>query len=270
MPRHTRRPRTAVVLNRERLAPNMVRLRLRADDLQATELSFTDSYIKFILPRPGSGLTWPFDPEQARESLPAEQQPVLRAYTIRAFDPDAATMTVDVVTHGDEGIAGVWATTATPGESVGFVGPGGAWKPSGPYQHFVLAGDESAAPAIAAALEALPEGTTATVFLEVDHPFEVPQPEGVTTHWLMRGNALPGDPLVQAVRSHEFPAEPTGWFVHGVAEMVRDLRRHLFVERGVPREAVSISGYWRRGMTDEQWRATKKEFNAQLEADLNP
>ena len=50
--------------------------------------------------------------------------------------------------------------------------------------------------------------------------------------------------------------------------MVRDLRRHLFVERGVPREAVSISGYWRRGMTDEQWRATKKEFNAQMEADL--
>lgn len=268
MPRPTRRPRSTVVLDREQLAPNLLRLRLRADDLQSEEVAFTDSYVKFILPRPGTDLAWPFDPEQVRDSLPPEQQPVLRAYTIRAFDPETSTMTVDFVTHGDEGIAGVWAATVAPGESVGFVGPGGAWSPTASYRHFVLAGDEAAAPAIAAAVDALPEGTTATVFLEVDHRFAMPDPDGVTIHWLMRGDALPGDPLIDAVRSHEFPGEPTGWFVHGVAEMVRDLRRHLLVERGVPRDAVSISGYWRRGMTDEQWRATKKEFNAQLEADL--
>lgn len=268
MPRPVRRPRTAVVLDRERLAPNMVRLRLRSDDLQAAEVSFTDTYIKFILPRPGTDLAWPFDLEQVRESLPSEQQPVLRAYTIRAFDPDSHTMTVDFVTHGAAGIAGVWAETVAPGAPVGFLGPGGAWAPTPEYRHFVLVGDESAAPAIAAALDALPEGTSATVFLEVEHRFDLPEPDGVVVHWLLRGDELPGDPLIRAVRAHEFPEEPTGWFVHGVAEMVRDLRRHLFVERGVPREAVSISGYWRRGMTDEQWRATKKEFNAQMEADL--
>lgn len=268
MPRPARRPRTAVVLDRERLAPNLVRLRLRADDLEVAEVAFTDSYVKFILPRPGSDLAWPFDPEQLRQSLPAEQQPVLRAYTIRAFEPSSRTMTVDFVTHGEEGVAGVWAETVAPGSPVGFVGPGGAWSPTSGFDHFVLVGDEAAAPAIAAAIDALPVGATATVFLEVDHRFELPEPAGVSVHWLLRGDALPGDPLVEAVRAFTIPTGRVGWFVHGVAEMIRDLRRYLFVELGVPREAVSISGYWRRGMTDEQWRATKKEFNAQLEADL--
>ena len=56
-------------------------------------------------------------------------------------------------------------------------------------------------------------------------------------------------------------------FVHGEADMVRAVRRHLRLERGVPRERLSASGYWRRGRTDEGWRAEKKEWNAAVEAD---
>lgn len=266
MTRPARRARTATVIDRQQLAPNMVRLRLRTEDLTAAEVAFSDCYIKFVLPRPGSGLTWPFELAEAQATVPAEQQPVLRAYTIRAFDDD--TMTVDVVTHGDSGVAGPWASTVSPGTLIGFLGPGGAWSPGADLDHVVLAGDESAAPAVAAGVEALPDGVTATVLLEVDHHFDFPARPGVETTWLMRGDALHGEPLIEAVRSLHPPQGRIGWFVHGVAEMVRELRRHLLADLGVPREDVSISGYWRRGMTDEQWRASKKEFTAQLEADL--
>ena len=41
----------------------------------------------------------------------------------------------------------------------------------------------------------------------------------------------------------------------------------LLVERGVPRDALSISGYWKRDRTEEGWREDKAEWNWQVEAD---
>jgi hypothetical protein len=54
-------------------------------------------------------------------------------------------------------------------------------------------------------------------------------------------------------------------FVHGEAGFVRDLRRLLFVERGVPRAGQSISGYWRTGHDEDRWQATKREWNNEVE-----
>ena len=135
----------------------------------------------------------------------------------------------------------------------------------------MFAGDESAAPAIAAGVEKLPEGATAEVFIEIadaDATFDMPQPAGVTLHWVTRDGATHGTALSQAVREVSTPDTRTGWFIHGVAEMIKELRRHLFIDRGVERGDVSISGYWRIGMTEDQWQASKREFNAELEADL--
>jgi hypothetical protein len=54
-------------------------------------------------------------------------------------------------------------------------------------------------------------------------------------------------------------------FVHGEATFVKDLRRLLFVERGVPRTGQSISGYWRLGHDEDRWQATKREWNESVE-----
>jgi hypothetical protein len=56
-------------------------------------------------------------------------------------------------------------------------------------------------------------------------------------------------------------------FVHGEASAVRALRRHLLVDRGVPREAMSVSGYWKRDRTEEGWREDKPEWNRLVEED---
>ena len=65
----------------------------------------------------------------------------------------------------------------------------------------------------------------------------------------------------------EVPEGKVGWFVHGVAEMVKDIRRYLFVDRSVPRADVSISGYWRTGMTEDGWQSSKHDFVAQMDAE---
>lgn len=232
-----------------RLSPELVRLTLRSEDMVGVELPFADHYIKLRFPS-------------------ETERPVTRTYTIRSADPATGTFDVDFVVHGDDGLAGPWAATAAPGSEISFGGPGGAWSP-GSQRHIVFAGDEAAAPAVCRGLEMLPEGATATAYLEVsgaDAHFEVPEPDGVEVRWIHRGGAPYGQRLAEAVRAGGVP-EGAGWFVHGVAEMVKDLRRFLFVENGVPRADVSISGYWRTGLTEDGWQASKHDFVAAMEAD---
>ena len=59
-------------------------------------------------------------------------------------------------------------------------------------------------------------------------------------------------------------------FVHGEAASVRAVRRHLLVERGVPRADLSVSGYWKRGRTEDGWRADKREWQRLVTADEKP
>lgn len=89
----------------------------------------------------------------------------------------------------------------------------------------------------------------------------------MSVSWLHRGERPAGDALIDAVRALDFPSGTVGAFVHGEAGCVKELRRHLRLDRGIPREQLSISGYWRLGQTDEAWRAAKREWNAQVEAE---
>ena len=219
----------------------------------------------------GADYSWPFNVEQVREQQPRDKQPVTRTYTLINLDSSTGDFDVDFVTHGDAGLAGPWARVAEVGEKIGFFGPGGAWGPSVDYEHFIFAGDESAAPAIGAGLKRLPEGATATAYIEIeaeDRKFELPARDGVDIHWVIRNGATHGTELSRVVRQAGVPdGKNTSWFIHGVAEMIKEMRRFLFVESEVPKQDVSISGYWRIGMTEDQWQASKRDFNAEIEAE---
>jgi NADPH-dependent ferric siderophore reductase len=189
---------------------------------------------------------------------------VLRTYTVRAVDPQAKEIVIDFVVHGDAGIAGPWAASVTPGTEIVVQGPGGAYAPNTTADWHLFAGDEAALPAIAAALEVLPADAIGDAFIEVDGPaaeFELRKPQGVRITWLHRNGG--GSPLPEAVRSMPWRPGQVHVFIHGEAETVmHDLRRYVRRERGVPAGWASISGYWRRGMADENFRAWKKELAA--------
>lgn len=68
-----------------------------------------------------------------------------------------------------------------------------------------------------------------------------------------------GDGLVEAVVSMEFPPGDVQVFVHGEAGFVLRLRKHLFADRGLARDRVSLSGYWRLGKNEDGWQAEKAE-----------
>ncbi|WP_291084221.1 siderophore-interacting protein [Dietzia sp. UBA5065] len=214
--------------------------------------------------------------------LPSEDGPVVRTYTVRRVDPAAQELWIDFVVHGDEGVAGPWARSVAPGTEVTVRGPGGGYRPDPGADFHLLAGDETAVPAIAVALESLPADAVGAAFLEVgvdDDELELTAPVGVPVTWVRRGTPttdagaglVDGDaPLVAAVRGMPWPGGDVQVFVHGEAETVmKHLRPYLRRERGVPSDRASISGYWRRGRTEEGFRTWKREL-ADSEPDPPP
>jgi NADPH-dependent ferric siderophore reductase len=267
--RPVRAATTGVVTRVEQITPHMVRVVIGGEALARLDVgAYTDHYVKMLFPPAGVVYPEPFDQAAIRESMPREAWPVVRTYTVRRWVPEAGEMWVDFVVHGDAGIAGPWAARARPGDLVHFMGPGGGYRPDLEADWHLLAGDESALPAISAAIEAMPPGARVKALIEVadgseEQKLETPADAEVT--WLHRADRPIGDALVEAVRSLEFPAGRVHVFVHGEATFVKDLRGHLRVDRALPMTQLSISGYWRRGMNEDGWQSSKREWNQQVE-----
>jgi NADPH-dependent ferric siderophore reductase len=244
----------------ERISPHMVRVVLGGEGLAGFGLDgFTDHYIKLLFAPVGVTYPEPFDIERIREELPREQWPANRTYTVRSWDPAHRELAVDFVVHGDEGLAGPWAATARVGDTIRIQGPGGGYAPDPAADWHLLVGDESALPAIGAALERVPAGVPVLTLVEVDGPAdeqELTTPGRLDLRWCHRDAARP-DQIVEALAAAEFPAGRVHAFVHGEAGVVRALRRHLLDARGVPRDDLSVSGYWRRGDDEEGFRVFK-------------
>jgi NADPH-dependent ferric siderophore reductase len=271
-PARKRVPRLAQVVRTTRVTPRMVRVVLGGDGLTGFPVGeFTDHYVKLLFAADGTPYEGPDDLARVRAELPAEQWPVTRTYTVRFWDAGSGELTIDVVHHGDEGLAGPWAARARAGDRIRLLGPGGAYAPSPAADWHLLAGDESALPAIGAALARLPASAPVRVVAEVasaeEEQTDLVLREGVELVWVHRGDGVPGEALVAAVRGTPLPPGQGHVFVHGEAGAVRELRRHLRAERGPAPEFTSISGYWRRGDTEDRWQAGKRAWNAAIEAE---
>jgi NADPH-dependent ferric siderophore reductase len=251
----------------------MVRVVLGGGDLDRFEMpSHTDAYVNVAIPPSGAPYDAVFDPKQVRAEHPEDVQPARRRYTVRAWDEGARQLTLDFVVHGSEGVAGPWAASARPGDVLVFEGPGSGYRPDPAAGWHLMVGDESALPAVAASLEAVPRGARVVVRLACDgpeHEIALATEGDLDLQWLHRsGEPADADLLVDSVRALELPEGRVHAFVHGEADEVRALRRHLLAERGMSRTDMSCSPYWRRTMTDEAWRSVKRDFVAAMEADV--
>ena len=245
-----RRALSTTVIETSWLTPSMVRVIVGGPDLEGFGVGrFTDHYVKC---RFGDKV---------------------RSYTVRAWDPERLQLTLDFVVHGDRGVAGPWAAHAVPGDVLEIMGPGGGYAPSPEADWHLMVGDDAALPAIAVSLSRVPPGAPVLAVVEVsgpEHRQPLDCPGSLQVIWLHRSSDAGSDhaPMLEAVRGLSLPAGRGHAFVHGEAMAVRAIRRHLVVERGLPIEALSASGYWKMRRTDEQWRAEKREWMAQAEADL--
>lgn len=262
------KPRTQFMLRvvrTEQLGPHMVRVVAGGPGLAAFEpKDATDMYVKIHFLQPGVKYAEPVDVFALRETMPREHWPVTRTYTVRSFDAEAQEVAIDFVVHGDAGLAGPWAASAAPGDRIIFTGPGGAYRPNPDADWFLFAGDESALPAIAAALESLPADARGHAYVEVDTAADIQpieKPDAVELTWVFRNGATQdvSTALLDAVANGAWPEGRVDAFVHGEREYMKALRDILFKQRGLERSQLSLSGYWAYGRTEDYFQAEKKE-----------
>ena len=228
-----------------------------------TNNAFVDRYVKIAFPQPRVTYPEPLDLWTVRETMPREQWPYTRTYTVRWVDEAARELAIDFVVHGDEGLAGPWAAAAAPGDTIIFTGPGGGYNPDPAADWHLFAGDEAALPAIAAAIESLPAEARGKAYLEVDSEADIQSvgaPAGVEINWLLRRGTPAGSSelLIDAVRNGEWLAGRVQVFAHGERGYMKALRDVFFVQRGLERSQVSLSGYWAKGRVEDDFQAEKQ------------
>ncbi|MDQ0574775.1 siderophore-interacting protein [Agromyces albus] len=215
-PRPAYRTYRASVSRVERLTPHFTRVTFAGEELGGFGTAGLDQRIKIVLPLSEVGFAAFPDVDDwygAWRELPAESRNPFRTYTARAVRPALREVDVDFVGHGDGGPASAWAMNAAPGDEIVLIGPdelsegratGIDWRP-GVVDTVLLAGDETAAPAIASILEALPADASGVALIEVpsaDDVLELRHPAGIEVRWLPRAvaDAGHGGELIPAVR----------------------------------------------------------------------
>lgn len=247
------------------VTPHLVRITLGGaafEEFQPKDV--TDNYVKLLFAKPELGLKPPYDLAALREQLPPEDLPVTRTYTVRRVNADERTIDIDFVVHGDEGLAGPWAAKVVPGERIALMGPNGAYSPDLGADWHLFAGDESALPAISAALESLPIDASGVAFLECEGPddvVELRKPPGVEVRWIYRGirEQTTTTLLAAAVSAYQWPEGRVCVFAHGERESMKALRDVFLKDRGLSKDQLSLSGYWAAGRTEDRFQAEKKE-----------
>jgi len=232
-----------------RIAPRLVSVQVTGDSLESFRIEAPTAHIKVFLPLPGQDA--PLLPEFLPEGqvVPEDARPVVRTYTPRRFDEASRTLEIQFILHG-VGPASEWAERVSAGDRLAVAGPGGRFTMDPAAEHWWIAGDESAIPAIGTLLEALPSSATAEVHVEVtDSGDEIelssPAKTDITWHHRRAPDAW-GVELGEAARAADIPADARIWVACEAAAM-RGIRRYFIAERGRPASSLVTRGYWRLG-----------------------
>lgn len=226
----------------------MLRVVFGGDELDGFAIESPASSVRLLLPPQGADViempTWTGN---QFELANGDRAPI-RTFTPRYFDATALELTLDFVLH-DGGAATDWARAAQPGDEVAISGPGRAETLDTSAAALLLAGDESAIPAIGQLLESIDVDSTVEVHIEIGEAsarFELPHHPGAEINWheAVVGEA-PGASMVRAVQAVD--DLPDAIWVAGEAAAVQRIRTHLFDDRNRSRRSVTARGYWKRG-----------------------
>ncbi|MGH6761160.1 MAG: DUF2218 domain-containing protein [Phyllobacterium sp.] len=233
------------------VTPHMRRLTLSGDRLES--FATGGFHIRLLIPPKDVTPIWPVTGEDGRPSWPdSADRPIVRIYTMRRIDVENGEVDVDFVMHEGEDMPGTgFAARAQAGDIVGMTGPGGG--SIGEADWYLLAGDETALPAIGRILETLPETARGVALIEISEATEeqpLKRPSGFEVRWLYRKNAQAGTTtlLQDAVSAVEWPTDGSKLFAWAGCEheSFKAIRRYLRNERKMAREDHLVVAYWRR------------------------
>ncbi len=249
------------------VGPHMRRVRFRNSDLQRYDQN-DNLHCKLIFPQPGDEQPeWPTLAANGVPQFPkGEKHLDVRTYTIRRISAREGWFEVDFVLHDDAGPGARWADQAAVGQQLGMSGPGGRTAPSTSWM--LLAGDETALPAICRIGETLPAGTRGHVIVEVQSSQdEIPMtlPKGMALQWIYRDKSAAGENtlLADAIQACTIP-ENGDRFVWVGAELstAQTVRKWLRDDIGLSGKEQLVVAYWRHGMDETQMKSAPARDSA--------
>ncbi|WP_036166178.1 siderophore-interacting protein [Massilia sp. 9096] len=227
--RHELKLRDLAVTRIERPSPGFLAITFSGEALaDFTSLSF-DDHVKLM-----------FD-----DDADGDNAQVRRDYTPRRFDREARELTLEFALHGD-GKASEWARRAVLGQQALVGGPRGSLIIPLEVDWHLLAGDETALPAIARRLEELPQGARAEVLLLADAADARQLATRADAHVRWCASA---EELLSALRGVELPSSEGFAWAAGEAALMKALRQ-ILDDKGLARERTRVSAYWKRGVAD--------------------
>jgi NADPH-dependent ferric siderophore reductase len=221
--RHEIKVREVRVARVEHLAPDFVSVTFEGDSLADFVSSSYDDHVKFV------------------QHIDGDK--VMRDYTPRRYDCAARTLTIEFALHA-EGHASDWARQVAVGQAAVIAGPRGSMIIPTDYQWQLLAGDDTALPAIRRRLEELPAGVDVHVLVSGKAAAALEFASAATVRLQVVDTA---DDLVRALQALDLPAgDGFVWFA-GEAAVAKQVRDIVFVAKAFPRDAARISAYWKQG-----------------------
>ncbi|MEP2715645.1 siderophore-interacting protein [Pseudophaeobacter sp.] len=218
-----------------------LRVRIKADDLS----SFQDDAIHFRLLLPAADCTdpeWPSLSENGSTLWPKGEKALHRpAYTTRWIDRNAGLMDFDIFLH-DGGRVTNWVRRARAGDQLVIAGPGGGGIPDS--SKVCIFADETAFPAVARILEALPVDGSGQVTLVAAGGeacgYPITGPSGVTITWLTREEA--SDLSNRVLEAHAAHPDHFLWLASEKSD-VTPVREALKANKPTPGTSY-IAAYW--------------------------
>ena len=250
--RHQSKLRLVQVAHVEQPTPRVRRITLSGGELEGFTSLGPDDHVKLFFPAPGQDRPTLPVLREGRPVYPNDAaRPPVRDYTPRRFDPQRCELVIEFVLHG-HGPASSWAKQAKPGQWIGVGGPKSSRLVTDNCDLHLLAGDESALPAIARHLEEMQAGARALVLIEVADAHEeryLPTAANAAITWLFRDGVAAGrsDLLEVALRNLTLPLGTVHAWIAAELDTARRLRDHLRDEEGLAREQIRAAGYWRLG-----------------------
>ena len=255
-PAPANRPRLLTVKHVQDVSPHLRRICLTSPELVDYPFSCGGAHVKIMLPRPGHReIVLPTPTDKGPRWLDPAQKPVIRTFTIRAFRREALELDIDFALHGEAGPASRFALQAKPGDRLAISGPGGPDPMLQTAEHYYMAGDLTALPAISAMVEVMPAHARGHIALLVPHQDDVQDlslPAGVDLRWFV-GNPEQAATLVAHFTAQPMVAEGSYFWFGGEESLVVPLRRHVRRTLDAERQRVYAVPYWRSGKDEDAY-----------------
>jgi len=250
--RHELKRRLLTVERVAPVTPNMIRVTLTGSDLTGFVSAAYDDHVKLFFPKDGEETpALPVIGPEGRVLVDEASKPIARDYTPRRYDAATNELDIDFALH-EAGPATRWAQQAEAGQMLGIGGPRGSFVVSDDFDWYLLAGDETALPAIGRRLAELRQGAQAIVVVEVTGPAEEQAFQSracVATTWLHRGEREPGTTALMEEALHRLRLPSGDGYAWVACESVtaKRLRQILVNEHRQPKSWLKAAGYWKRG-----------------------